>query len=152
LEGKLIFSFISSIPFFREFTHAEKDVLVNMDGIFLKFQPSQLIIREGDQDESLFILLRGSVNITKMSQPHVVLASLKAGAMFGEITLISPRARTTNAVAATEVIVMQINKEMIEKFDPVLQKKFQNQMIQLLVQRLDQANARITQLLQSAET
>jgi hypothetical protein len=61
--------------------------------------------------------------------------------------LISDRPRNTSAHAsAPEVVVMKITKDIIEKFSLEIQKKFQAQLIQILVQRLDDMNTRYINL------
>ena len=78
---------------------------------------------------------------------EVTIAELKAGSIFGEISLISNRPRNSNALAdSPQVVVMKITTEIIEKFNLRIQKKFQAQLILTLVQRLDDMNSKFIKL------
>ncbi|QPJ64096.1 MAG: cyclic nucleotide-binding domain-containing protein [Candidatus Nitrohelix vancouverensis] len=145
MEFQLILSFIASLPFFKDFTGKEREALIQTQDLFLKFRADQLIIREGEIDDGLFIILKGVVQITKRNRPNKVLAQLRPGALFGEVTLISKRARTTNATAQGDVVVMKITQEMIEKLSVELQKKFHQQLVLQLVQRLEEMNEKLSQ-------
>lgn len=118
------------------------------------------IISEGDSGSALFVVLTGTINITKstiasvkdghisLQEPEqITLAELKPGSIFGEVSLITDRPRNTSAHAnASEVVVMKITKEVIESFNLTIQKKFHTQLIQILVQRLDDMNTKFINL------
>jgi len=66
--------------------------------------------------------------------------------------MLSDRPRNTNAIAnSQQVVVMKITKEIIEKFNLVIQKKFQAQLILTLVQRLDDMNSKFIKLKSSLQ-
>jgi CRP/FNR family transcriptional regulator, cyclic AMP receptor protein len=160
LEKNPILEFIERLPFFKEFSDEEKSKLVNTSGIFEKFKEGETIISEGDTGSALFVVLTGAIRITKstvaqVQEGHISLqepeqisiAELKAGSLFGEISLISDRPRNTNALAnSQQVVVMKITKEIIEQFNLVIQKKFQAQLILILVERLDDMNTKYIKL------
>jgi len=160
LEKNPIHEFIERLPFFQEFSGEEKAKLVNTSGIFEKYKEGETIITEGESGSALFVVLTGSIQITKsilapvqeghisLQEPEeVTIAELKAGSIFGEISLISNRPRNTNALAnSPQVVVMKITTEIIEKFNLVIQKKFQAQLILTLVQRLDDMNSKFIKL------
>ena len=160
MEKNPIEEFIEKLPFFKEFSESEGAKLVNTSGIFEKFKSNEVIISEGDMDASVFVILTGSILIKKkpkvnvkenhisLQDPEVItIAELKAGSIFGEISLISKHPRNTSAIAASEqVVVMKITNEIIEKFNLAIQKKFQSQLVHILVQRLDEMNERYIKL------
>ncbi len=160
MEKNPILDFIERLPFFQEFSDDEKAKLVNTSGIFEKFKQDEVIISEGESGSALFVVLTGSIRITKstaasVQEGHISLqdpeeitiAELKAGSIFGEVSLISDRPRNTNALAASpQVVVMKITKEIIENFNLAIQKKFQSQLILILVQRLDEMNTKYIKL------
>jgi len=123
--------------------------LLKTEGAFVKFKPYDNIIREGEIDESIFIILKGVVNITKQSLPDIIISQLKAGSLFGEIALISDAPRTSNATAFTESILMKITKNMINQLPLALQKKLQDQLIRILAQRLDEMNEKFVKVINS---
>ena len=153
MEKNPIHEFIERLPFFQEFSDDEKAKLVNTFGIFEKY-------KEGESGSALFVVLTGSIRIAKSTLAHVqegyislqepeevTIAELKAGSIFGEISLISNRPRNSNALAdSPQVVVMKITTEIIEKFNLRIQKKFQAQLILTLVQRLDDMNSKFIKL------
>ena len=153
MEKNPIHEFIERLPFFQEFSDDEKAKLVNTFGIFEKYKEGETIITEGESGSALFVVLTGSIRITKstlapVQEPEeVTIAELKAGSIFGEISLISNRPRNSNALAdSPQVVVMKITTETIEKFNLRIQKKFQAQLILTLVQRLDDMNSKFIKL------
>ncbi|MZG29426.1 MAG: cyclic nucleotide-binding domain-containing protein [Nitrospinae bacterium] len=160
MDKNPILKFIDRLPFFQEFSTDEKSKLVEANGVFEKYKNGKDIIIEGESGSALFIILTGTVRITKSSdtkvlKPHVslmesnqtILAELKGGAIFGEISLISDGPRNTSAYASSsEVILMRITKKAIESFDLTIQKKFHTQLIKVLIQRLDDMNSKYISL------
>ena len=165
MDKNPILEFIERLPFFQEFSDEEKAKLVNTSGIFEKYKDGETIISEGDSGSALFVVLTGSIRITKstlapvrdghisLQEPEeITIAELKAGSIFGEVSLISNRPRNTNALAdSQQVVVMKITKEIIERFNLVIQKKFQAQLILTLVQRLDDMNSKYIKLKSSLQ-
>ena len=155
-----ILEFIERLSFFKEFSDQEKAKLVNTSGIFEKYEDGGTIIKEGESGSALFVVLTGSIRITKSSvgsvqEGHISLqepeeitvAELKAGSVFGEVSMLSNRPRNTSAVTnSQQVVVMKLTKEIIEKFNLVIQKKFQTQLILTIVQRLDDMNSKYIKL------
>jgi len=160
LEKNPIEEFIERLPFFKEFSNTEREKLVHTSGIFEKFKIGEVIISEGELSAAVFVILTGAIEIQKKTKVHVkenhislqepeniTIAELKAGSIFGEISLISHRPRSTSAIASSnQVVVMKITNEIIEKFNLAIQKKFQSQLIQILVERLDDMNEKFIKL------
>jgi len=48
--------------------------------------------------------------------------------------------------SSNQVVVMKITNEIIEKFNLAIQKYFQNQLLQILVERLDDMNKKLIKL------
>lgn len=165
MEKHPILEFIERLPFFQEFSDEEKDNLVRASGIFEKYKDGDTIISEGDTGSALFVLLTGTIRITKsavasvkeghisLQEPEeITLAELKAGSIFGEVSLISDRPRNTSAHAdSPEVVVMKITQEVVESFNLTIQKKFQKQLILILAQRLDDMNTKYINLKSSLQ-
>jgi CRP-like cAMP-binding protein len=78
---------------------------------------------------------------------NITLVELKAGSIFGEILLISHLPRNTSTIASSnQVVVIKITNEIIEKFNLAIQKYFQNQLIQILVEMLDDMKKKLVKL------
>ena len=152
--------FINSLPFFNEFSAVEREKVVQTSGIFEKFKAGNVIISEGEKTAAVFVILRGTVVIQKQVKVNVAknhispqkqvdftIKELKAGSIFGEISLISQRPRNTSAIAlSNQVVVMKITEKIIEKFNFSIQRKLQNQLIHILVERLEDMNEEFIKL------
>lgn len=75
------------------------------------YQAGDVIVAEGDRDDTVFLLVRGevSVMIRRHSGQEKRLATFSAGMSFGEMALLetSPRSATVSADIAVECLTMQ---------------------------------------------
>jgi small-conductance mechanosensitive channel len=77
----------------------------------LIFAPSERIIEEGDAGASLFLLVRGQVEVRIRSGDCVLpMAKLGPGECFGEMSLLAGEPRNATIVALTEVEAVEIAK------------------------------------------
>src|SRR5437868_7931385 len=78
------------------------------------FGRGERVIREGAEGESMFVLLRGSaeVSISKNST-SIPVATLKAPDCFGEMSLLTGERRTATVRAETDCQVMEIGKPVM---------------------------------------
>lgn len=73
------------------------------------YEPGELIFSEGEIGKALYIILDGSVSVTKKcGETDAVLAELQAGSYFGELALIDqmPRFASASAVGKTTLLIM----------------------------------------------
>jgi CRP/FNR family transcriptional regulator, cyclic AMP receptor protein len=152
--------FIKSLPFFKEFSAAEREKVVHTSGIFEKFKVGDIIISEGQINAAVFVILKGAIVIQKkvkvdVKENHislqkpadVTIKELNTGSIFGEISLISQRPRNTSAIASSnQVVVMKITEKIFENFNFTIQRKIQHQLIQILVERLEDMNEKFINL------
>ena len=138
---------INQISFFEEFSSIEKETLLKKASIFKKYdKKGTIIFSEEQKGSSMYVILEGVIAITRASfandkKEQVTLAKLKKGSVFGEIALLSNQSRTTSAITESPlVIVMVIDKQMLESFDLNIQKIFHTKMIETLIRRLDDMN------------
>ena len=144
---------VNQIPFFDGFSNAEKEILIKKSGIFKKYEKiGSTLFSDGSKGKSMFIILEGVVDITRTNfkgdmEKSFVLAKLKKGSVFGEISLLGNQTRTTGArTASSPVIVMEIDKKTLESFDLGIQKLFHKEMILILIRRLDEMNKKLMNL------
>ena len=81
------------------------------------FGPSEVIIREGAVDDSMFIISHGKVKVTKTSDAgqEIVLAHLSDGAFFGEMALLSESPRTASVIAAEDTVLFEVSRDVLAK-------------------------------------
>ncbi len=146
MEFEKALQLFEEIPFFKDFNREEKRFLASLNCSLIRCKPGEVILRQGEIDRSLFILLQGNVRVTKDHMPEMVLSTLKPGAVFGEISLVARYPRTTNVVADGDVGALKMDGEMIERLNPLLLNKIKNQLIEVLVRRLDEMNDQLMRL------
>lgn len=138
---------IDQIPFFAQFSHEDKVMLAEVGNFFETYEKGNVIIQEGTTGDTLFVIIRGSVAVNKNSYPERALATLKAGAVFGEISFLMRRPRSTNVVAEEKTTCFVMNNETLKEMSPTLQIQFKDQLIEILVKRLDAMNDVIPSML-----
>ena len=74
------------------------------------FEPGQVVFREGDRGDWLYVVTEGEVEVLKAvpGRGEAPLRRLGVGECFGEIALVSdtPRSATVRAVSATNVLAL----------------------------------------------
>ena len=77
--------------------------------------PEEGIIREGEVDDSMFIISTGRVKVTKTSEKgsEMILARLGDGAFFGEMALLSESPRTASVIAEEETLLFQVSRDIL---------------------------------------
>lgn len=80
---------------------------------FRRYATDDVLFREGDQADGLYMIRRGSVTVSRMTAgKEVVLAYVSAGNYVGEMALVSnrPRSATVRAASTTEVILLKAQR------------------------------------------
>ncbi|MBF0178487.1 MAG: cyclic nucleotide-binding domain-containing protein [Magnetococcales bacterium] len=137
---------LDSIPFFWNFSDEEKDHLLSLDNYFESFKPGEFLIHEDAEDNALYIILKGRAEVTKNSKPKRVIATLEPGTVVGEISFLTNRPRTTNVIASEKMICFTINGQTMTELSSHMQHKIKDQLIEILVQRLDNMNQTLLEL------
>ncbi|MEM6533283.1 MAG: cyclic nucleotide-binding domain-containing protein [Myxococcota bacterium] len=77
--------------------------------------PDEVIIREGDVDDSMFIVSSGRVKVTKTTDAgtDMVLAQLGDGTFFGEMALLSESPRTASVIASEEALLFEVSRDVL---------------------------------------
>ncbi len=81
------------------------------------FDAGEVLVREGEEGDSLFVVERGAVRVTK-SDPeaegkHVDLAILEEGAFFGEMSLLTGEPRSATVIASDHCGVLVLTKQAV---------------------------------------
>ena len=82
-------------------------------GTTVTFHEGQAICREGESGQSMFVLLRGPVDviINSFSDNSQVVDSLQEGSFFGEMSLLEGKPRSATVIASTaDVIVLEVSQ------------------------------------------
>jgi small-conductance mechanosensitive channel/CRP-like cAMP-binding protein len=103
---------LRDVPLFGDLTEAERRRLAELSQTRL-FAPNEVIVREGDQGEEMFVILRGRATVV-LQQPdaeRVFVNRLGPGDFFGEMSLVSGAKRTASVQALEECEVIAINAD-----------------------------------------
>jgi serine/threonine protein kinase len=116
------------------------------------FAKDAVLMREGEEGDEAYVILSGSVNISKsMADQFVSLMQLGSGDTVGEMALISnaPRSATATAMTETEVVVIDaaLIQQALEKLPP-----WMGRIVQALANRLRESSARVHPLMQGDYT
>ncbi|ORC32808.1 Crp/Fnr family transcriptional regulator [Marispirochaeta aestuarii] len=75
------------------------------------YPKNTMIFSEAQPGKEMYIIQKGSVKITKIQNDNeVMLALLKAGDMFGEMSLLEDKPRSASAIAHEDTVLMAVNK------------------------------------------
>jgi len=137
--------FLTQSPLFRNLDETERAQILII-GQVRPYQANQVIFREGDAGDGLFILLKGSVRISKRSATgEEALAVLEPPAFFGEMALIDFSARAADAISnePSELFFIPLKdlRSLIEVHHR-LALKILYALCEVLAQRLRETNER----------
>ena len=144
MDDEQAFELIDKHSFFDGFTQDAKRFLSTLESQTYKYFPADVIIKEGETDYSFFVLLKGVVAIVKNNPKEVTITKLKAGAIFGEIAYVAKRKRTTSVIADGDVIALKIDTKNIDTLKPDIPTKLKDNLIEILVRRLETMNEQVT--------
>lgn len=101
-----------------------------------------IVIREGDQGDSFYLLLEGEVGVTLLGKP---LNTIRPGGCFGEVLYFAGAAgrRTTTIVSVERITVLEIKSEALRAATDACQVAFNKAFMRVLIDRLTQANLKL---------
>jgi len=105
--------FLKKTLLFKDLTENEL-VEVILIGQLKTFEKDQVIFRDGDPGDSLYLIVDGSVRISKMqNNKEEALAILEAKSFFGEMTILDKMPRSAWAIANCDCSVFQIEADKL---------------------------------------
>jgi CRP/FNR family transcriptional regulator, cyclic AMP receptor protein len=105
----------------------------------------EYVFREGDDGDRLFLIAKGAVRISR-NVPHTgeeAIIVLKKGACFGEMAVLDPSTRSTDAIVDSRCDLITIGRadfELLLTSHPKLGYKVLRSIIRLLSARLRNTN------------
>lgn len=130
---------IKHLSFFKEFTDTDLWELLRWSD-WLEAKDGEVIIKEGDMDNDVYLLVDGSVAVVKAGKE---IAELRHGELFGEIAYLAERKRTATVLAKGDCTLLRLHVRQIEQASKTCQIQFQRMFISTLLDRL----VRTTELL-----
>lgn len=78
----------------------------------LQFPPHTVIFEENTYGDCMYVIVQGSIDLLRGDQ---FLITIKAGDIFGEMALLSNIPRSAAAVTATEVVLFEISRNLLQE-------------------------------------
>ncbi len=141
-----IVELMDQITFFDDFRQQDKEKLAELEEGMVEYNPGDVIINQGDLDQTIFVLIKGKITIFKNEAPNSELNCLEPGAVFGEVPLITGAPRSTNAAAKTYVLALKLDGRLFHELDPAILNKFKDHLLKLLIRRLNEMNASLSRM------
>ncbi len=115
-RARLVNNVMAISPMFREFAPAERR------GIVERFRmkqvlPGEVLIREGQQSDGLYVVLHGAVRVAKKAADgsEVELARLKEGELFGEMSLLTSEPASATVSATGPCILLKLPGDQFQE-------------------------------------
>ena len=144
MNNDQILTLMDGVPFFREMTHEERTDLLKHDKHWMQFKPQEKILCEDEVDYGFFVLMQGKVSVVRSKPTEITLAQLVSGSIFGEITMKAKRPRSSSIEADEDVILFKVDTSLLEDLPPSMIIKIKDQIIDLVITRLDEVNNRLS--------
>lgn len=146
LQGEVLsdsekFNELRGLSFFADFDDVMLWEALRI-GAWRSIAKNSTIIREGEQGESFFLLVQGSVEVSLDNTP---INTLGPGGIFGELLYFSDHhvQRSTTIQAISEIIVLETKSAALRSASAGCQVSFQKAFMRMLIDRLSQANAKL---------
>lgn len=136
------FGFLKKLAFFQNFPENELWEVVRISK-WRAFPPNSTLIKEGDEGDSFFVIVEGSVKVTRSQK---VLNVVSAGDCVGEMSYLAtrPGPRSATVTTASDCVVMKIPASELSNASMSCRSLFDRKFLSTLVERLDTANQRLT--------
>jgi small-conductance mechanosensitive channel/CRP-like cAMP-binding protein len=110
--GKLI----ESVEIFEPLSAQEKEAVAS-SAIKTVYAPGESILRRGDPGDSMFVVSRGRVEVRLRGSDGNAqqVAELGPGNFFGEMALLTGEPRNADVIAADEVGILEIKKDVLQQ-------------------------------------
>ena len=135
------FSLLKTLAFFCNFPENELWEILKI-GKWRSFPPETVLIKEGDVGDSFFILITGTVRVTRGKR---LLNVLGAGDCFGEMSYLAKREgpRSASITSASDCIVMKVRAQDVNSATTDCRRLFDRKFLETLVERLEAANQQL---------
>ena len=160
MSSESITKFINAVSFFDAFNEVEKHKFLSDQTCFVKFKQNDIVFEQGEQGDSLFLVLQGQVGLYRLGDIKSVegrvslkkevekhITNLKPGVVFGEISMLTDSKRNITAqISSKEAVLMKISKKLIDNLNHLTQIKFHRQLLLSVAIHLDNMNSQFVDL------
>jgi hypothetical protein len=136
------FNLCRTLSFFKEFPENELWEVLRISK-WRKFPANTVLIKEGDQGDSFFVLAGGYVRVTRGTK---TLSVLTGGDCFGEMSYLAHKdapQRSATVTTTSDCIIMKIRAEDLRAASLSCRRLFDERFLNTLVMRLENANEQL---------
>lgn len=126
------FERVKMLDFFRGFPDSEIWEIIRAS-VWVEVDVDEVVVAEGDVEDSFFIIISGIVRVMKQDQP---VGKLGEGDCFGEMGYLNRIKRTATVTADGPVSLMKVNSTLIEQVTSECQLRFYKVFLKILIDRL----------------
>jgi len=140
-----IYDMIGHSRFFDDFSREDVQELAAFMQVY-RAEPGSMIIREGDVDDYMLLIIQGKVDIVKTDKRGVIQAmtSVGPGMTLGEMSMIDGEPRFATCIAVEPTTFAVLSREAMVRIileAPSLGAKLLIKLVTLLSQRLRQTSS-----------
>lgn len=109
-------NFLKLVPLFSSLKDEELDTILNYSSK-VNYPKNKIIFIEDEEGNELYMILKGSVKVVRISESgeEIILAVLKKGDFFGEMSLLDGKPRSATVISDEDSILILFNKNNFEK-------------------------------------
>jgi CRP-like cAMP-binding protein len=140
-----IYDMFGHARFFDDFSREDVQELAGFMHVY-RAEPGSMIIREGDVDDYMLLIISGKVDIVKTDKRGIIqpMTSVGPGMTLGEMSMIDGEPRFATCVAAETTTFAVLSREAMVRIileEPSLGAKLLIKLVTLLSQRLRQTSS-----------
>ena len=137
------FNDLRHMAFFEDFGDVALWEVVRI-GTWSTLPAGSVVIREGEEGDSFYLLVKGEVAVTLEAKE---LATIRPGGCFGEMVYFARRQsrRTTTITARSEVTIIEIRAAALHAATDACQNAFNKAVTRVLIERLIHTNRLLAQ-------
>ncbi|MBF0566357.1 MAG: cyclic nucleotide-binding domain-containing protein [Nitrospirae bacterium] len=138
---------IRDLDFFSYLTDEELMAMLKFSK-FRKYNEGEVIFEEGEKGDRFYVIIEGMISISKIigKKREEILARLKRGSCFGEMSILDGSPRSAKAKAYDDVLLLEFDRRIMEGYDDIITLKIFKKLTQVFSRRLRGANNKIKEL------
>ncbi len=129
---------LSTLKFFETFSEHEVEEILEQ-GEWEVYATGSMILNEGEQDRSFYIIVSGNASVLRMNKE---LSTLGEGDCFGEMAWLLGGKRTASIKAITKTVVLRLKEPMADWASLSCQMRINKTIQKVLMERLDNLSQR----------
>lgn len=139
---------LPAIGFLADMDASHRGFLASF-GRFVRPHNGDVLIEEGKEQQSLYLILSGLLHVVAHSGGrNILVASLGAGDSLGEVNIFDPAQASASVFARSECLVWEITAEELKGFfeaDPVAGIEFMKGLLRIEGKRIRAMNAKLAE-------